>query len=279
MAGYLQHTFLFGSYPQTPVAEQVQCAALAVRAGEPEKWAELNPKARFCDVFWEGARCRGLYTAGRVMWFRFRPVRWTAVGKEGNRLFLRSDCVLDAQPFNRTVVTCTYPGSGPHYYRCPDRRARGVLAGWEYAWEDGDYRLMRCAESRDFDIGKPDECANANCFAGSELEEWLNGTFAGTAFGNSYALFPAEGREPISARAERVLIEGPQTRQFPAGGEDDAPHFCTPYALAAGCERPHWWRADGADEEGAKSVTGLQMTGHPCEIAGVLPVVQCILID
>lgn len=250
MTEYLNREFLFGSYPQASVTDRALRGRLAELGGDPAGWRELNPKRLFRDLTLSGERYRGITGGGAPQWFRFQPVRWRAVGRESRSLFLRAVHILDAQVFNRAVVQMK-TDSEVFWFRSADTRARGHL-------EDGN------AES-----------IPANRFSGSCLEDWLKEDFRGAAFSDALALLPLDESAPVPCRTEAVMIEGPQTRRFPASRSGDT--VClTPYAAAAGCESPHCWYADGWDEPEEQ---GIRMSGDPCEIAGVQPVLQVYLYD
>ena len=250
MTEYLHRVFLFGSYPQASVSDRAVSGRLAELGGDPSGWAELNPRRLFRDLTLDGERYRGITGGGAPQWFRFQPVRWRAVGRESSSLFLRAVHILDAQVFNRAVVQ-KRTERGEFWYRSADADARGHL---EYGSAD---------------------TVPANSFRGSCLEEWLQDSFRKTVCAEALALLPADGAAAVPCRAEAVLIEGPQTRRFPASRTGDA--LClTPYAAAAGCESPHCWYADGNEApEGA----GIRMSGDPCKIAGVQPVLQVYLYE
>ena len=217
MAGYLQREYLFGSYPQTQETDVSLCEKLSACAGDPEAWKPLNPVCRFRDVIWEGGRLRGVFSGSETLWFRYRPLRWRAVGREGSRLFLRSALILDAQPFNHAVMRCTDADGTKYYFRCTAPDVRGEIKGW---LNDGDTDSRHPVSERN---GLP----RANCFSGSDLDHWLNGAFLRTAIAGAGVLCAAADGAETRCRAEEVFIEGPQTRRFP-GFDADASCFCTP---------------------------------------------------
>ena len=276
MTEYLHREFCFGSYPQAPVSDRILRGRLAEAGGNPARWAELNPRRLFRDLTLFGERFRGMTGGGAPQWFRFAPVRWRAVGRENRHLYLRAVHILDAQVFNRAVLRYD-TGSGEKWYRCPDPRARGHLSGWSrvYHAETGSYSDAVSAESRPFAVGQPGETAQAGSFAGSCLEEWLGGSFRETAFAGALALEPAEGGAAVPCSVVRVMIEGPQTRRFPSVRMRE-PVCLTPYAAAAGCECARCWYADGGGDPAADAIG---ISGDPCEIAGVQPVLQVYLYE
>ena len=253
MTEYLNREYLFGSYPQAPVTDRALRGRLAELGGDSAGWEELNPKRLFRDLTVSGERYRGLTGGGVPQWFRFAPVRWRAVGRESRSLFLRAVHILDAQVFNRAVIR-SRTENGLVWYSCPFTGSRGHLE--EIAADLSD-------------AGVPP----ANCFAGSCLDSWLQVSFRKAAFSDALALIPADGSAAIPCRTESLMIEGPQTRRFPAARIGET--VClTPYAAAAGCESPHCWYADGNE---APEGEGIRMSGDPCEIAGVQPVLQVYL--
>lgn len=278
MTEYLNREFLFGSYPQSPAGSRPVCAGLAEAGGNPAHWQELNPKRLFRDLTLSGERFRGITGGGAPQWFRFAPVRWRAVGRESRYLFLRAVHILDAQVFNRAVLRYD-AADGVRWYRCPDPRARGRLACWERVFhaESSSFSDEVSAECRQFAVGHPGETAAANSFAGSCLAEWLSGSFSKAAFSGALALLPADGAAPVPCRVTAVMIEGPQTRRFPSVRMRE-PVCLTPYAAAAGCESARCWYADGSDGMSGQT-EGIAMSGDPCEIAGVQPVLQVYLYE
>ncbi|MBR5405647.1 MAG: hypothetical protein K6E36_07600 [Oscillospiraceae bacterium] len=278
MTEYLHREFRFGSYPQSPVSDRILRGRLAEAGGNPARWQELNPRRLYRDLTLSDERYRGITGGGAPQWFRFAPVCWRAVGRESRYLYLRAVHILDAQVFNRAVLRYD-TGSGELWYRCPDPRARGRLPGWSrvYHPETGSFSDAVSAECRPYFIGRPGETAEANSFAGSCLAEWLGGSFSETAFSGALALEPADGGNAVPCRVVSLMIEGPQTRRFPSVRMRE-PVCLTPYAAAAGCETARSWYADGGEHPSAQTA-GLDMSGDPCEIAGVQPVLQVYLYE
>ena len=99
--------------------------------------------------------------------------------------------------------------------------------------------------------------------AGSSLDRWLNSAFMHTALLDAENLLLPDGSTSVRCIPERMMIEGRMTRQFFGSGNAQTA-LCTPYA-AAGCDVPLCLRADGMPQ--------------PDGIAGVRPVLQCIVIE
>lgn len=141
----------FGSYPQSQVTDEALVASLdrvveALPTAEDKGGWELyddlegaaeEPYMWYIDIEHEGARYRGVYftdyrpmrnsmptgadysmqdengyARGSVFWFRFDPIRWRILSEREGRAFLSAELVLDATPYQDSIVDSNYSTVG-----------------------------------------------------------------------------------------------------------------------------------------------------------------------
>ncbi len=86
-------TFVFGSYPQTPINDPYLAARLA----------ELNFDADGF-IYFQGSR----YSKEGSTFLKFEPITWRVLSVASDGIYVMSDKVLDAQPYNSSQVGVTW---------------------------------------------------------------------------------------------------------------------------------------------------------------------------
>ncbi|MBR5371216.1 MAG: hypothetical protein IK130_03270 [Oscillospiraceae bacterium] len=274
MANTAHGEYLFGNYPQSAVQELSLITHLRMIADAQNAWQIRSKKLIFADIMHSGEKYRGIFRPDvqKTSWFRFEPIRWNILEQNDRTMLLHSAAILDAQRFNRDVVSEYIADDGFYYYR-------GTKPAEERKWHSP------AEKAADY----------ANIFLFSDLKYWLENDFLSSAFNADEAgRILTEIREDHALgewqkHSHKVFLLSEQEIYAPAYRTQVLGRFkhATPYAKAIGCKNGAWWTETACDDCGVEAYSGIlvrtvkrllkesaTLTEKATALAGVVPVIR-----
>ena len=274
MANEIHGEYLFGMYPQSAVQDIEIATALRMSADAQNAWQIQSKKLIYADLVLSGEKYRGIFRPDtqKTSWFRFEPIRWNVLEQDAQTMLLHSAGILDAQRFNRDVVSECITDDGIYYYR-------GTQPADERSWHSPQEKAA------DY----------ANLFRFSDLKIWLENDFLKTAFSAEET-----GRIQTVMREDHAAGEWqkhPYRAFLLSEQEIYAPEYrtqvlgrfkhATPYAKAVGCKNGAWWTETAFDDCGIEACCGIlvrtvkrllkesaTLTEKATVLSGVVPVIR-----